>query len=425
MQLRPFRHGVFAAALLTVVALLPATSASAVPVLEAPVCPQAKALTGLAIAPAPALAEPDYNAVIEISAGALPAGVLLTGDRDTKTPYVFRGTPTATGTFTFTVKRIFEDAKPLTTDCTMTVGTPGAVSRIAGTDRYDQAGDIAAAFDGADTVYIASGTKFPDALSAGSVAGLHNAPLLLAGSDSVPAATLAQLDRLRPDDIVLVGGEASLSEGVRRTLADKYTDSEVMRIGGADRYAVSRALIADRQFGSPKTRTAYLATGTSFPDALSASPAAIQVTGPLLLVRESQTSFTAEESTLLTKLGVKNLRIAGGPASVSAALEAHLAKSYTVTRASGADRYEAAVSINKEGFPGTVSTVYLASGTAFADALSAAPVAGVTKSPVYLVKNGCVPNSVLQEIVRLEPAMIVVLGGTATLSPAVESLTSC
>jgi putative cell wall-binding protein len=301
------------------------------------------------------------------------------------------------------------------------------VSRIEGLDRYDQAVKVSeASFASSDIVYVASGEKYPDALSAASVAGLRKAPLLLSRSTTITTSTSAELLRLNPKHVVIVGGTASVAEIVVDALKAIVPDGVTFtRIGGADRYAVSRALIADKQFGSPKTQTAYIATGTDFPDALSASSAAIQVKGPVLLVRGSQASLTADESVLLVALGVKALRIAGGPMSVSAELEALLAKSYSVTRASGVDRYEAAVSINKEGFPGTAESVHLASGTAFADALSAGPVAGRDGSPIYLVKNGCVPNSVLQEIVRLAPAKIIVLGGTATLSAEVEALKSC
>jgi putative cell wall-binding protein len=425
MHLRIF-HAAAAAAVLAATALFPAAGASATPILVAPVCPQVETLQGLAIAPTAALAEPDNTAVVTVTAGDLPAGIELTGDRDAGVPYVYRGAPTTIGTYTFTVTRNVEDAMPLSTSCTMNVGAPGTVSRIAGLDRYDQAVKVSkGSFASSDIVYIASGEKYSDALSAASVAGMKKAPLLLTRSTTITTSTSAELLRLNPKHVVIVGGPASVGEIVVDALKAVVPEGvSFTRVGGADRYAVSRALITHPDFGLTTAAAVYIATGTDFPDALAASPAAVHTSGPVLLVKGSQSSLTAEESAVFSSLRVTQVRIAGGPASVSAALETSLMKSYTVTRASGADRYEAAVSINTREFL-NASSVYLASGTAFADALSAGPVAGRDGSPIYLVKNGCVPNSVLQEIVRLAPAKIIVLGGTATLSAEVEALKSC
>ncbi|WP_291052038.1 cell wall-binding repeat-containing protein [Herbiconiux sp.] len=303
--------------------------------------------------------------------------------------------------------------------------TPPVVSRVQGTDRYDQAVQVSKeAFTTANTVYLASGEKFSDALSAGSVAGLHNAPLLLTPAAVLTAGTLAELQRLNPDHIVIVGGANSVNESVADKLVEKIPDAAVTRIGGADRFEVSRALVTNPDFGVPSSPWVYLASGSNFPDALAASPAAVTVNGPVVLVNGAETALTTAEAQLFDDLAVKNVRIAGGPASVSAALQASLTEHYTVTRASGADRFEAAAAINKEAFTAS-TTVYLASGLVFPDALSAAPVAGRDGNPIYLVQKDCVPAPVLAELQRLTPAKVVILGGTNTISKAVESLTSC
>lgn len=293
--------------------------------------------------------------------------------------------------------------------------TPPVVSRVQGTDRYDQAVQVSkSTFTTANTVYLASGEKFPDALSAGSVAGLHNAPLLLTPAAALTAGTLAELKRLNPDHIVIVGGPASVSEAVADDLVAKIPDAAVTRIGGADRFEVSRNLISSIDFGVPSTPWVYLASGANFPDALAASPAAVAVNGPVVLVNGAENALTTAEAGFFDDLGVANVRIAGGPVSVSPALETSLAAKYTVTRASGADRFEAAAAINKEAFTAS-TTVYLASGLVFPDALSAAPVAGNAGSPIYLVQKHCIPQSVIAEITRLAPAKIVILGGPNTI----------
>lgn len=391
----------------------------------APACPPARLLKGVDLPPAPAMSPYDRDGGVEISAGALPAGIRLLGDLATHTPYAFAGSATALGTSTFTVTARFEDASAKSIDCTVTVVAAPVVGRVKGTDRFDQAVQVSkASFATAKTVYLASGEKFSDALSAGSVAGLHGAPLLLTPAAVLTAGTLAELKRLEPDHIVIVGGPASVSDDVADDLVAKIPDAAVTRIGGADRFEVSRALVQNPDFGVPSSPWVYLASGANFPDALAASPAAVAVNGPVVLVNGAETAPTAAETALFDDLSVNNVRIAGGPASVSAALQTSLEATYTVTRASGADRFEAAAAINREAFAAS-TTVYLASGLVFPDALSAAPVAGKDGHPIYLVQNDCVPAPVLTELQRLTPGKVVILGGLNTIGTAVELLKSC
>ena len=58
--------------------------------------------------------------------------------------------------------------------------TDGAVIRIAGNDRYATAAAVSrAAFESATVAYLAVGTSYPEAVAAGPIAALRNAPLLL------------------------------------------------------------------------------------------------------------------------------------------------------------------------------------------------------------------------------------------------------
>jgi putative cell wall-binding protein len=323
-------------------------------------------------------------------------------------------------------QREFATSVFTTRDCTITISAPPTVTRIQGTDRYDQAVQISrASFGEVETVYLASGEKFPDALSAGSVAGIHRSPLLLTPSGALTPGIKVEIARLQPANVVVVGGPASVSGAVVDDLERSFAELTVKRIGGADRFEVSRSLISDADFGVTSSTWIYLASGANFPDALAASPAAITFGAPVLLVDGTQTSPTTAETALFEALGVSNIQIAGGPASVSAAMETSLSVDHEVTRAGGADRFEAAVAVNQGAFQSFSSKVFLTSGLVFPDALSAAPVAGYAGNPIYLVRNNCVPKLVLQEIVRLQPTKIVILGGHNTINTDVEHLKSC
>jgi putative cell wall-binding protein len=382
------------------------------------------ATQGIAIPSTFALDNYDPMAHVEISEGALPAGLTLKGDEKTLTPFSYDGTPTAKGIFNFTVTATLAN-RPTSIGCSMAVFATPQLSRISGADRYAQADAVAkASFETSNIVYVASGEKFTDALSAGSVAGLRNSPLLLTPANAMTAGTKAEIARLKSRQIVIVGGPASVSPAVEAQLKTDFPEATVSRVGGVDRFDVSRTLLLHPAFGVGTTSWLYVANGGNFPDALSASPAAIAAGGAVLLVDGSKTALSDTEKLVIDSLGAQHVRIAGGPASVGAALETDIAKLAPTTRNGGADRFDVAVSVNSEVF-GTADTVYLASGVVFPDALSVAPVAGAGHNPVYLARTNCVPAPVLQEIVRIQPGRIVVLGGTNTLTADVQALKPC
>ena len=103
--------------------------------------------------------------------------------------------------------------------------TGGTVTRIAGPDRYATAAALAeAAFDGADTVFVANGTRFPGALAAVPAAAAAGAPLLLLEPNAVPQATRAQLQRLQPRRIVVLGDTSAVPLALEAELAATLAD---------------------------------------------------------------------------------------------------------------------------------------------------------------------------------------------------------
>lgn len=94
------------------------------------------------------------------------------------------------------------------------------------------------------TVFIATGENFPDALGAAGVAGAALAPVLLVQQDSIPQATLDELDRLEPRQIVIVGGTAVISAGVEAALNGLGFSPLVTRISGTNRYLTAVELSA-------------------------------------------------------------------------------------------------------------------------------------------------------------------------------------
>jgi putative cell wall-binding protein/peptidoglycan/xylan/chitin deacetylase (PgdA/CDA1 family) len=304
---------------------------------------------------------------------------------------------------------------------------PAAVStRLAGADRLATAVQISQAYaPGVSRVYLTNGFNFPDALSAGPAAAHFQSPVLLTTPDSLAPNVAAEIARLAPATIVVVGGSNVVSDAVLAQAKAARPAATVVRIAGADRYATSRAIALDA-FGT-SAPAAYIASGANFPDALAAGPAAAHFGGPTILVPGTNATVDAPTTSLLTTLNVATVRIAGDAKSVSTGIENAL-KSVpgvtTVKRNSGADRYATAVAINFDAFA-TSSTAYLAVGTSFPDAMAGAALAGWKNAPLYLSTTTCLPAAVSTEMLRLGATSLVLLGGTAVLSDNVYNLVGC
>lgn len=109
---------------------------------------------------------------------------------------------------------------------------------------------------------------------------------------------------------------------------------------------------------------------------------------------------------------------------MSDGLHSSLASIYPVTRYGGVDRFHTGALINQGTFTNP-STVFLALGTNFPDALAGGALAAATDSPLFIVRGDCVPSSVHDAITAWSPSSIVLLGSEASLSSAVASLTEC
>ncbi len=103
--------------------------------------------------------------------------------------------------------------------------TKGTVERHGGENRLETAAQISARYFGENVpvAYIASGHDFPDALTAGAVAGAQGGPVLLATKNSTPEAVKIELTRLKPKKVIVVGGLNSVSQEVLQEVLEYET----------------------------------------------------------------------------------------------------------------------------------------------------------------------------------------------------------
>jgi putative cell wall-binding protein len=268
-----------------------------------------------------------------------------------------------------------------------------------------------------NVVFVATGADFPDALAGAAIAGKLGAPLLLTASSYLPSETRDEILRLGPSSIVLLGGRAVIDGEVENQLKSL---APVTRLHGDDRYGTA---VAVSKHGFPTNGSAsvvYIATGTSFADALTSAPAAAARNGPVLLTLPgSLPQITRNE---IIRLSPNQIVILGGTAAVSTAVENQLkGLSSNTIRVQGVDRYATAVAISKHAFPGSspsVPAVFVTIGTDFPDALAGAAAAAAIGAPVILSPPVSMDLTVASEIGRVAPTSdtLVVLGGTHVFS---------
>ena len=290
--------------------------------------------------------------------------------------------------------------------------------RVSGSDRAGTAVAVSmSTFDpGTPVVYVATSGGFADALAGGPAAARQGGPILLVERDRVPDSTLAELRRLAPQRVVVLGGSGVVSDGVAAQL-----DAElpvVDRVSGSDRFATAAAVSrATFPVGPP---VAYIATGAGFADALSGGAAAAHGRGPVLLVDGGV--IPAPTSEELRRLAPRRIVVLGGESAVPPAVLAELGAytEGTVQRLSGPDRYATSAAIADATFQPGVDTVYVATGENFPDALAGVPAAGRERAPLLLVQRDAVPEPVAAQLRRLSPRRIVILGGSGAVSPQTE-----
>lgn len=269
-------------------------------------------------------------------------------------------------------------------------------ARVAGEDRIATAAQVARLSHpgGTSNALIARAGNWPDALAGAPLAGLLGGPVLLTDSDQLSPATAQVLRDLGVTDVFLLGGPGAISQDVEQDLEE---DHAVQRISGATRYAtaaqVSRTIAARGQIGATPggMRSVFLASGHTFADALAAgAPAALGPNRmPILLTHPE--ALPAATSSALDDLPVEQVLIAGGPAAVSADVEAQLeARGLNVVRFAGATRTGTAADLADfavDILPATPQNVHLARSDAFPDALAAGPLAASAGGPLLLADD--------------------------------------
>jgi putative cell wall-binding protein len=219
------------------------------------------------------------------------------------------------------------------------------VKRVSGNDRYETAVAIADTItdnQAPDCILVATGQNYADALSAGAAAGAinahdgKNAVVLLTNDKTMPPATvkyiaplnnrtlLDPVTHLKPANYIeldSIGGQADYALGGKGGVGwipAGFASGAYSAFTGGDRYQTS-VLVAQQFFGS--TKTAGVATGLNWADALSGGALMGTLDGPMVLI--PTTGPTGSTSAWLAQSSgqLDSARIFGGVGAVAAPVD--------------------------------------------------------------------------------------------------------
>lgn len=287
--------------------------------------------------------------------------------------------------------------------------------RISGNDRYQTA--IAVSQDGwksSDTVILANGQDFPDALCASPLARKYKAPILLTPSTSLDPRVESEIQRLGAKKIIIVGGSGVVSSTTESKLKSKGI--EVSRFAGKDRFETSLA-IAKEVKGTGSEIAVVSSEG--FADALSVAPIVANKQMPIILLPKNNIPTNINQ--YIKENNITKTYVIGGKGVLPDSLVSGLPG---FERVSGLDRYATNTAV-LDRFSSDINfeTAYMANGENFPDALACSALAPVTSSPIILISDYVPANTM--NLVKDKFNNIInfkVIGGTAVISDSIVRL---
>ena len=305
----------------------------------------------------------------------------------------------------------------------------GNIDVLAGDSRFETAIEVSKATfknaGDAKSVILVGQDAVVDGLAAAPLAAKENAPILLAKKDGVTEEVEAEMLRvlganLTGKTIYIIGGESQISKEAEAKLAKLGV--KVKRLAGASRYETSLKIAEELNSTS---KTSFVVGGNGEVDAMSIAAYAAQTNSPIIVTNKDVVS---EEATKV--LEGKQIEIIGGTSSVSAEVEAELAKidmDKKVVRLAGTDRKGTnAKVINR--YYGNAEEVFVAKdghGTGVShliDALTAAPLAGSKNAPIILATNSVSTEQVETAELKLKNVTKITQIGQGIANTVVEKL---
>ena len=283
-----------------------------------------------------------------------------------------------------------------------------SVERLAGQDRYETAVKISQkGWNNSDTVILVSGENFPDALVATPLAYKLNAPILLTPKDSLPSITKNEIVRLHTKNIIILGGNGTISENVVSNISQ--LNINVQRIYGQDRYETAQKVA--QQLGN--YNKAIITYGENYPDALGIASYAAKNGIPILLTETN----ILPNSTKDALLGVSNTIAIGGIGVIDNNVYNQLPNPIRIY---GNDRFLTDNAIFEQ-LNLDANKIYITTSNDFADSLSGSVLVAKENAQIVLVDK-YITSDLFSSIIKKSINNYEILGGTGAVDAETERL---
>ncbi|MCC0640658.1 N-acetylmuramoyl-L-alanine amidase [Clostridioides sp. ES-S-0049-03] len=266
--------------------------------------------------------------------------------------------------------------------------TSAPITELTGSDRYETAVKISKEGwkNGSDKVIIISRDVSIDGIISTPLATTYNAPILLVEKNSVPASVKAELKRLNPKDIIIIGDDNSISKTTANQIKSTVSASQT-RLNGSNRYETS-LLIAKEIDKNHDVDKVYITNANGGEvDALTIAAKAGQDKQPIIL--SDKDSLTNDTYKWLQSEDLQSAYFIGGPQMLSTNVINKInditKDSVTKNRVYGADRHETNANVIKTFYTeDELEAVLVAKSDVLVDALAAGPLAASLKSPILI-----------------------------------------
>lgn len=294
--------------------------------------------------------------------------------------------------------------------------------RFYGLTRYETSVSIAEAFfisnygtsGSFDSVVLASGADFPDALSGSYLAIKNKAPIIMINPNSKSANdyTISYIKTFLKDGgtVYVLGGTSAVPNSSIKVLKENY---KVVRIGGGERFETNINILKKTVKNGSIGDDLIVCSGRGYADALSASA----VGKPIFLVDQNTGELTDAQIEFLKTQNFKNIYIIGGKVAVPKSIEKKIksiCKDAIFTRIEGQNRYETSIAVANQFFE-SPSKMTIASGENFPDGLCGGPLSNSLGAPIILTTES-MKSLANKYVTDNSVSRVMVLGGSSVLS---------
>ncbi|MDL2310550.1 cell wall-binding repeat-containing protein [Peptostreptococcaceae bacterium OttesenSCG-928-C18] len=209
---------------------------------------------------------------------------------------------------------------------------------------------------------------------------------------------------------------ATYGEDIVRMMNDLYTfprgselvfSDNVLRYSGANRYLTAEKI---NSMVNNNSTIAVISSGMSFPDTLVASTLTSQKDANLYI--NSPNSITSELDNAITNKKITEVYLIGGNCITEHTKNRLTSQGVKINNLVGVNRYETSALLAEN--ISDKSTILLANGEDFADALSSAPVSQQKEYPLLLT-NGETLDPAVENLLK-EATNVIIIGGTSSVS---------